>query len=48
MYDEFNILRRLIREQGTPEIQDAWDEVEDWAGYVFKNDLGLPDEGETK
>lgn len=36
MYNQINKLRRLIREQGTPDIQDAWEKVEQFIDQFFK------------
>ena len=35
MYAEVNRLRSAIRAEGTPEIQDAWDAVEEWIDFAF-------------
>lgn len=35
MHRQWNDLRTAIRSEGTPAIQDAWDKVEEWSGFVF-------------
>lgn len=35
IYAAFNELRRVIRKEGTPDIQDAWDRVEPCLDIVF-------------
>lgn len=36
MYAEINRLRALIRAEGTPAIQEAWDGIEEWVDYLFQ------------
>lgn len=38
MIRQVEALRRVIREQGTPEIQDAWDKVEEHIDYAYRKD----------
>lgn len=33
---DFNKLRIAVRQEGTPEIQEAWDKVERWLGHVYQ------------
>jgi len=35
MYAEVNELRRAIRAEGTPAIQNAWDKVEQHIDYAY-------------
>ena len=35
MYAQINELRRAIRAEGTPAIQDAWDKVEEHIDFVY-------------
>lgn len=35
MYAEINTLRALIRSEGTPGIQDAWDKVEQHIDFAY-------------
>lgn len=35
MWNQWNTLRRLIRAEGSPAIQEAWDQVESWVDFVF-------------
>lgn len=35
MYAQINALRKVIRSEGTPEIQDAWDAVEEHVDFVY-------------
>lgn len=37
MRDEINALRAVIRSEGTPEIQAAWDAVEEHIDYSYRN-----------
>lgn len=36
MIQDVEKLRQLIRAQGTPEIQDAWDKVEEHIDYAYR------------
>lgn len=36
MYQQWNDLRGLIRQEGSPAIQEAWDKVEEHIDFVFK------------
>lgn len=36
MYAQINLLRNLIRAEGTEEIQRAWDAVEEHIDYVYR------------
>ena len=36
MYAEIQALRTVIRAEGTPAIQDAWDQVEEHIDYVYQ------------
>lgn len=36
MYNRINRLRKLIRSEGTPAIQEVWDEVEQFIDKFFK------------
>jgi hypothetical protein len=38
MYAQINELRRLIRAEGSPAIQSAWDAVEEHIDYVYRRD----------
>ena len=35
MFNEVNALRKAIRSEGTPKIQEAWDKVEEHIDYVY-------------
>lgn len=35
MYAQINTLRRAIRDEGTPAIQDAWDKVEEHIDFAY-------------
>ena len=36
MYAEIERLRQLIRAEGTPAVQDAWDAVEEHIDYAYQ------------
>ena len=36
MYAQIQKLREAIRREGTPEIQDAWDAVEEHIDYAYR------------
>lgn len=36
MYAEIDALRKAIRAEGTPAIQDAWDAVEEHIDYAYR------------
>ena len=38
MLRDFEKLRRVIRSEGTPDIQDAWDKCERWVGLINPNE----------
>lgn len=38
VYNKINALRRAIRREGTPAIQEAWDEVEPHVSIFMRND----------
>ena len=35
MFNQINALRKLIRSEGTPSIQEAWDEVEEHIDFAY-------------
>lgn len=35
MFNQINALRKLIRGEGTPAIQEAWDKVEEHIDFVY-------------
>lgn len=35
---DVNALRKAIRAEGTPAVQDAWDKMERWVDRVFTTD----------
>ena len=35
MFNQINALRKAIRSEGTPAIQDAWDKVEEHIDFVY-------------
>jgi len=37
MFNQINDLRKLIRSEGTPSIQEAWDKVEEHIDFVYAN-----------
>ena len=37
MFNQINTLRSLIRSEGTPSIQEAWDKVEEHIDFVYAN-----------
>ena len=37
MFNQINALRKLIRSEGTPAIQEAWDKVEEHIGFAYAN-----------
>lgn len=39
MYAQINELRKAIRAEGSPAIQDAWDNVEEHIDFVYKSVL---------
>jgi hypothetical protein len=38
MIAQMNELRRLIRAEGTPAIQDAWDQVEEHIDFAYRKE----------
>jgi len=38
MIRQIDELRRAIRSEGTPAIQDAWDKVEEHIDYAYRKD----------
>ena len=38
MYAEVQALREIIRAEGTPAIQEAWDKVEEHIDYAYRRD----------
>lgn len=40
MYAQINELRRAIRAEGTPAIQDAWDKVEEHIDFAYRRAEG--------
>ena len=36
MYNEMNRLRAAIQREGTPAIQAAWDDCEEWIDFAFQ------------
>lgn len=37
MFNQINALRKLIRSEGTPSIQEAWDKVEEHIDSAYAN-----------
>jgi len=37
MFNQINTLRQLIRSEGTPSIQEAWDKVEEHIDFAYAN-----------
>ena len=35
MFNQINALRKAIRNEGTPAIQEAWDKVEEHIDFVY-------------
>lgn len=35
MYKQYNEFRRIVRSEGTPAIQEAFDGIEEWIDYSF-------------
>ena len=35
MFNQINALRKAIRSEGTPAIQEAWDKVEEHIDFVY-------------
>lgn len=35
MFNQINALRKTIRSEGTPNIQEAWDKVEEHIDYIY-------------
>ena len=35
MFNQINALRKAIRNEGTPAIQDAWDKVEEHIDFIY-------------
>jgi len=35
MFNQINVLRKAIRQEGTPAIQEAWDRVEEHIDFVY-------------
>ena len=35
MFNQINALRKAIRREGTPAIQEAWDKVEEHIDFVY-------------
>jgi len=35
MFNQINALRRAIRKEGTPAIQEAWDKVEEHIDFIY-------------
>lgn len=35
MFNQINALRKLIRSEGTPSIQEAWDKVEEHIDFAY-------------
>jgi hypothetical protein len=42
MYEQINALRRAIRSEGTPAIQDAWEAVEEHIDFVYGKPTPAP------
>jgi len=38
MIAEVEVLRKAIRAEGTPAVQDAWDAVEEHIDYAYRRD----------
>ncbi len=36
MFNQINALRKAIRREGTPAIQEAWDKVEEHIDFAYK------------
>lgn len=39
MFNQINALRKAIRSEGTPAIQDAWDKVEEHIDFIYQQKL---------
>lgn len=48
MYAQINELRRAIRAEGTPAIQDAWDKVEEHIDFAYGRAEGGADGRSTR
>ena len=35
MFNQINALRKAIRSEGTPAVQEAWDKVEEHIDYIY-------------
>ena len=35
MFNQINLLRKYIRSEGTPAIQEAWDRVEEHIDFIY-------------
>ena len=35
MFNQINALRKAIRKEGTPAIQEAWDKVEEHIDFIY-------------
>lgn len=35
MFNQINALRKAIRSEGTPKIQEAWDKVEEHIDFIY-------------
>jgi hypothetical protein len=36
MFNQINALRKAIRSEGTPSIQEAWDKVEEHIDFIYQ------------
>lgn len=39
MFNQINALRKAIRSEGTPMIQEAWDKVEEHIDFIYQQKL---------
>ena len=46
MIRQIEDLRQVIRSEGTPAIQNAWDKVEEHIDYAYRRDADRLDQGQ--
>jgi hypothetical protein len=39
MFNQINALRKAIRSEGTPMIQEAWDKVEEHIDFIYQQKM---------
>ena len=39
MFNQINALRKVIRSEGTPMIQEAWDKVEEHIDFIYQQKM---------